>query len=98
MGRHGAGALLDLIISTAQDLGARPRSDADVAIEARGAVALVIRKVDGMRQNGGLKQLNAAYKRYRLAQVAKGEPAITYAAHLAVFTRSLVAKVATQGH
>jgi hypothetical protein len=92
-----AAALLDLIVATAQSLGARPQSDADVAAAAREAVEFVVAKVDGMRENGGLKQVNAAYKRCRLAQVAKGEKAINYAAHLGAFTRSLVEKVARQG-
>lgn len=87
-------SLLQLIASTAEGLGARPQSDHDVAAAANEAVAVVVAKVAAMNQNGGLKQVNAAYKRYRLGQVAKGEKAVTYAAHLTRFTESLVANVA----
>jgi hypothetical protein len=87
-------SLLQLIASTAEDLGARPQSDHDVAAAAKEAIAVVVAKVEAMNQNGGLKQINTAYKRYRLAQVAKGEKAVSYAAHLAKFTQSLVAEVA----
>jgi hypothetical protein len=89
-------SLLKLITTTAEGLGARPRSDADVTTAAKDAVAFVVAKVDAMRQNGGLAQVNAAYKRYRLGQVAKGEKAVPYSVHLASFTRSLVEKVARQ--
>jgi hypothetical protein len=68
--------LLQLIMSTAEGLGARPRSEGDVAAAAKEAVAVVMAKVDAMRQNGGLAQVNAPYKRYRVAQVAKGDKAI----------------------
>jgi hypothetical protein len=87
-------SLLQLITSTAEGLGARPRSDDDVTAAAKEVVAVVIAKVDAMRQNGGLAQVNAAYKRYRLAQVAKGEKAISYSAHLTRLKESLVAQVA----
>jgi hypothetical protein len=87
-------SLLQLITDTAENLGARPRSDDDVAAAAKEAVAVVVAKVEAMNQNGGLKQINAAYKRYRLGQVAKGEKAISYSAHLTSFKESLVVQVA----
>jgi hypothetical protein len=87
-------ALLESISTTAQGLGARPRSDADITAAANDAVDHVVAKVEGMRQNGGLAVVNAGYKRYRLGQVAKGEKAVSYAVHLAKFTQSLVAEVA----
>jgi hypothetical protein len=90
-------SLLELIIATAEQLGARPQTDRDVTAAARAAVGCVIANVEAMRANGGLKQVNAAYRRYRLGQVAKGERAINYAAHIAAFTESLVRKVAVQG-
>jgi hypothetical protein len=35
-------------------------------------------------------QVNASYKAYRKAKLANNEPAISYSAHLANFTRNLV--------
>jgi hypothetical protein len=87
-------AMLQLISTTAQGLGAQPWNDADIIAAAEDAVDQVVAKVEVMRQNGDLAVVNAGYKRYRLGQVAKGEKAVSYAAHLAKFTQSLVAEVA----
>lgn len=46
--------LLELISATTQELGARPRSDAEIAATANEAIDLVLAKVEGLRQNGGL--------------------------------------------
>ena len=85
------------IEQAAATLGARYYALAELSKAAAEAVAEVQARVDAARQNGDLKQVNAAYKRYRLAQVAKGEKAMPYTAHLAAFTQSLVEKVARQG-
>jgi hypothetical protein len=50
-----------------------------------------------MNQSGGLKQVNAEYRRYRMGQVAKCEKAIPYSAFLQRFTASLVRNVAATG-
>ena len=50
-----------------------------------------------MRQAGGLKQVNAEYKRYREAQAAKAERATSYSVFIERFTASLVRDVAAAG-
>jgi hypothetical protein len=50
-----------------------------------------------MRQNGGLKQVNAEYKRYRAQQIAKAEKATPYAKFLERFTASIVRDMAMSG-
>jgi hypothetical protein len=87
-------AVVALIEQAAATLGARHYALAELRKAAAEAVAVVQARVDAARQNGDLKQVNRQYKMYRFAQVAKGEKAITYAAHLTAFTRSLLEKVA----
>lgn len=80
----------DHLVNTAAALGASWRTEAEVMLDASYAVAEIITHVEDMRQSGGLAQVNAAYKVYRQAQVAKGEKAKPYSAHLGAFTMSLV--------
>ena len=49
---------------------------------AEEAVAEITARVDVMRQNGDLKQVNAQCKRYRAEQMAKAEKATPYAVFL----------------
>lgn len=51
-------------------------------------------KVEAMRQNGGMKQINRQYKVYRQGQVAKGEKAMPYGKFIERFTAGLVRDVA----
>jgi hypothetical protein len=55
-----------LIERTAATLGAPFQTHAEITA-----------RVKGMNQSGGLKEINAQYKRYRKAQVAKAEKAGT---------------------
>jgi len=50
-----------------------------------------------MRQAGGLKQINAQYKRYRLAQIAKAEKATSYGVFFERFVTGMVRDVAISG-
>jgi hypothetical protein len=86
--------VVDKIKSTAALLGARWQTEVQIRRDAETAVAEITRQVEAARQNGGLQQVNAAYKQYRQAQIEKGEPAIPYSAHIAHFTRSLVLRAA----
>lgn len=83
-------ALRDEVINAAAALGAPWRTTEEVRVEASIAVAEIIASVEASRQSGGLAQVNASYKIYRQQQVAKGEKAMPYSAHLQAFTRSLV--------
>jgi hypothetical protein len=80
----------DTIVGVAADLGASWCTADEVRAQASIAVEKIITHVEHQRREGGLAQVNATYKIYRQQQIAKGEKAIPYSAHLAAFTRSLV--------
>lgn len=69
----------------------------NVSADKAEAVAEIVARVDAMRQAGGLKQVNAEYKRYRQAQAAKAERATPYAVFLQRFTATIVREVAATG-
>lgn len=71
-------------------LGAKWQTQGQIERDAERVVADIVRRVKDAQQDGGLKQVNAEYKKYRQAQIEKSEPAIPYSAHIAEFTRSLV--------
>jgi hypothetical protein len=83
-------SLRDEVINIAATLGASWRTTTELEADASNAVAEIIECVEAMRQSGGLAQVNAQYKIYRQAQVAKGQKAIPYSEHLFAFTMSLV--------
>jgi hypothetical protein len=61
-------------------------------------VAEIVERVKTAGLSGRLKRWNAAYKQYRVAQVAKAEPAIPYAAFLEqVVTLPTVKQLAMTG-
>ena len=80
----------DDVVNAAALLGACWQTTSDIQAQASNAVDEIIARVEGWRQSGGLAKVNAAYKTYRQNQIAKGESAITYTAHVEAFTRSLV--------
>jgi hypothetical protein len=85
-----ASQVRDDVVNIAAMLGARWQTGAEVEAIAAAAVAEIIAKVEDMRIRGGLAQVNRSYKIYRQRQVAKGEKAVPYSAHLHCFTASLV--------
>jgi hypothetical protein len=60
-------------------------------------VAGIVERVNASNQAGGLKTINAQYKRYRQGQIAKAEKAVPYAKFLERFTVSMVRNVAMTG-
>jgi hypothetical protein len=80
----------DHVVNVASGLGASWQSEAEMRVSTSIVVEEIIARVEAMRQSGGLAKVNAAYKVYRQGQVARGEKAIPYSAHLASFTVSLV--------
>src|SRR5579864_1559748 len=79
----------DTLANVAAYLGASFRSMAEVQRDAGAAVERVLVSVENARKSGALAQVNASYKAYRTAQLARNEPAIPYSAHLAKFTLGL---------
>jgi hypothetical protein len=94
---HQPAAVAALIERAAASLGAPYHTLAELREAAEGAVAEIQARVDSMRQNGGLKQVNAEYKRYRAQQIAKAEKATPYAKFLERFTASIVRDMAMSG-
>jgi hypothetical protein len=80
----------DKIVNVAAMLGAIWQTEAELRTVASNVVEEIIVSVEKSRRDGGLAQVNASYKIYRQRQVARGEKAVPYSAHLAAFTRSLV--------
>jgi hypothetical protein len=89
-------SLIDLYISSLP-VGATDRTPAELRAEAEQAVAEATAKVDFMRQNGDLKQLNARYKLYRRTQMERREAAIPYSAFLERRVATIVRQVAATG-
>ena len=50
-----------------------------------------------MRQCGGLREVNAQYKRHRQQQIAKAEKATPYAVYLQRWTAAFVREIAMSG-
>lgn len=86
--------VIDKIKLEAGIIGAQWQTQEAIERDAQKVVAEVVASVEAARQNGGLKQVNMDYKKYRKAQIEKLEPAIPYSAYLAQFTRLLVARAA----
>lgn len=90
-------ALATLIERAAANLGAPFQTADELQAEAEQQVAEITARVKGMNQSGGLKQVNAQYKRYRQAQIAKAEKAVPYAKFIERFTATIVRDVAATG-
>lgn len=80
----------DAVVNAAAQLGARWQTTDQIKSSASNEVEKIIAQVDRQRREGGLAQVNAEYKTYRQRQVAAGQKAAPYSAHLMTFTRSLV--------
>jgi hypothetical protein len=90
-------AVAALIERTAATLGAPFQTLTELQAEAEQEVDKIIAKVAASNQAGGMKQINAQYKRYRQAQVAKAEKAVPYTKFIERFTASIVRDVAATG-
>lgn len=86
--------LFEAITSTAERLGAPWQTDKEAKAAAAEAVQAVVDKVEAARQAGGLKEINASYKRYRQQQVTKAERAVPYSAYLRRYTTLMIEEVA----
>jgi hypothetical protein len=60
-------------------------------------VAEIVERVKASNQSGGLKQVNAQYKRYRQGQAAKCEKAMPYGKFIEPYITTIVRQVATTG-
>jgi hypothetical protein len=93
-----AGELAASIERTAAMLGARHQSPEQLRKAAEEQVAEIVERVKTAGLSGRLKMWNKRYRQYRLAQVAKAEPAIPYAAFIErVVTTPTVKQLAMSG-
>jgi hypothetical protein len=90
-------AVATLIERTAVAMGAPFETAAEIRAAAKQEVDKIIDRVEAMRQNGGIKEINARYKAYRLAQMAKAEKAMPYGKFIERFTAVMVRDVAMTG-
>jgi hypothetical protein len=81
----------------ARSMGAPFQSAAELQADAEQGVDKIVAKVEAMRQNGGLAKVNAQYKAYRQAQIAKAEKATSFSVFFERFTASIVRDVAMTG-
>jgi hypothetical protein len=81
---------------TASSMGA-PVETAALQAEAEQAVAEAVAKIDAMRRNGDLKQLNARYKIYRRTLMERGQMALPYSAFLEHRVATIVRNAAMSG-
>lgn len=88
--------LLEAVTNTAARLGAEWQTDQEAQTTAAEAVQAIVDKIEAARQAGGLREINASYKRYRQQQVANAERAIPYSAYLRRYTTRMVEEVAKQ--
>jgi len=70
------------------------QSDAALTEEAMGVVARVEAELEKQRQAGGLKAVNAAYRRYRLETAGRGERALRYDRWMLKYKENLVRQIA----
>jgi hypothetical protein len=90
-------AVAALIERTAASMGAPFQSAAELQADAEQEVDKIVAKVEAMRQNGALAKVNAQYKAYRQAQIAKAEKATSYGVFFERFVMSIVRDVAMSG-
>jgi hypothetical protein len=91
-------SLVEIYIATktaSSSMGAL--APAELRAEAEQAVDKAVAQIEAMRQNGDFKQLNARYKQYRRAQMARREPAIPYSVFLERRVATIVRLAATGG-
>ena len=87
-------AALELIHTTAGELGVSLEVDGDVRAHAEAAVTKVEAELERLRQTGGLKEINGEYKRYRQERAATGQAAVAYPFWFAQRKRQMVRNVA----
>ncbi|MCC8945980.1 hypothetical protein H8A97_12945 [Bradyrhizobium sp. Arg62] len=80
----------EVVTRNARLLGAPIRSMDQVRGEAEKAVERIVANVEMARIQGKLRTVNAEYKAYRQRELAANRKPISYSAHLAQFTLSLV--------
>ena len=85
-----------LVSAAAQRCNVVLRADAEFTQEVSRAVASIDAEVEKARQNGELKALNEAYKKYRREAKARGEPAMRYDEWMLKFREDLVRKAARE--
>lgn len=84
----------DHLVNAAASLGAPWHTTAEIMAAAERAVDEVERYVVALNASGGLKQINAAYKKYRASMQATKEPAISYSAYLQSYKVRIIRIVA----
>jgi hypothetical protein len=83
-----------LIDEVAAELGITLETDAELQTRAASAVHAVELELRTMLRNGQMKEVNARYRAYRLAQAAEGKKAPAYRLWLANYRAQLIREAA----
>ncbi len=86
--------VVERIKLVARVLGAKWQTQEEIERVAEMVAAEIVAKMEDMRQNGGLGEINRKYKAYRLGKEAKGEKAIGYNAYMLQHQKNLVVHAA----
>jgi hypothetical protein len=86
------------LVSAARSIGAPFQTPDELRADAEQEVDKILAKVDATNASGGLRELNKAYKAYRLAQIDKAERAVGYHTFIEQkYTIGIVRSVAAVG-
>lgn len=85
--------LCDAVVNEAGILGAPWRSMPEVVANAEAAVAEIERHIEALNSSGGMREMNAGYRSYRLAMQSTGEAAMNYGTYLQGFKLKMIARI-----
>lgn len=95
---EGKGLALALACASVEDVARRInvalRTDLEINEEASTAVARLDAEIENLRQSGGLKSVNKAYRAYRLESSARGEKILRYDDWMRKYKENLLRQVA----
>jgi hypothetical protein len=95
---EGSGAFsstCDAVLAAAQRLNVLLQSDDEIVDEAAVVAERVEAELEKLKQSGGLKSVNQAYRNYRLEATARGERVVRYAEWMRKYKENLVRQAAS---
>jgi hypothetical protein len=90
-------AIASLIRGAAKGVGAPMQTEKQLRAAAEIEVDKILERVRASNQAGGMKLINKQFKRYRLAQLEKAEPAVGYQKFIEPFVMTMLRQVAMTG-
>jgi len=84
----------EAIAAAAKRLDVALYSDDDVALAAERIIARVDREIEALRQAGGMKSINRAYKSYRIEASGRGDKVLPHAQWFNKYRQNLLRELA----